>query len=110
MGDANRRKAKGPEAESQETVGAAPPSFEGALEQLESTVARLEDGELPLEEALELFERGVGLSRQCATTLESAERRIEVLVASRDADGDSWVREPFETDDDVEEDDEDFED
>ena len=39
-------------------------SFEGALEQLETPVARLEAGELPLEEALELFDAGAGLSRQ----------------------------------------------
>jgi exodeoxyribonuclease VII small subunit len=58
-------------------------SFESALEQLEATVARLEEGEMPLEEALELFESGVKLSRQCTTTLEEAERRIEILVADR---------------------------
>ena len=74
---------------------AADLSFEGALEQLEATVGRLEEGEMPLEEALELFEKGVHLSRQCTTTLEAAERRIEILVADRE-DGAS---EPFETDD-----------
>ena len=60
-----------------------PVSFENALEQLEATVAQLEEGEMPLEEALELFESGVKLSRQCSTTLEEAERRIEILVADR---------------------------
>jgi len=79
-------------------------SFEGALEQLESTVGRLEEGEMPLEEALELFEKGVALSRQCTTTLEAAEKRIEILVADRDGDDseDAWAREPFETDDEDE--------
>jgi exodeoxyribonuclease VII small subunit len=72
-------------------------SFEGALEQLENTVGRLEEGEMPLEEALELFETGVKLSRQCTTTLEAAERRIEILVADR-ADGNGLASEPFETD------------
>ena len=70
-------------------VGAAKsdsqPSFEAALEQLEGSVARLEEGEMPLEEALELFEAGVKLSRQCQSTLEGAERRIEILVAERDS-------------------------
>ena len=78
-------------------------SFESALEQLETTVARLEEGEMPLEEALELFESGVKLSRQCSSTLEDAEKRIEVLVADRDSD-DDWEIEPFETEE-LEEDD-----
>lgn len=72
-------------------------SFEGALEQLETTVGRLEEGEMPLEEALELFEKGVALSKQCTTTLEAAEKRIEILVADR-GDGDAWASQPFETD------------
>ena len=80
-------------------------SFEGALEQLEETVGRLEEGEMPLEEALGLFENGVKLSRQCAETLEAAERRIEILVGDR-GDGDALKAEPFETDEF--EDDEDF--
>jgi len=69
-------------------------SFEGALEQLEQTVSQLEEGEMPLEAALELFESGVALSRQCATTLEAAERRIEILVADRS--GAEPGVEPFE--------------
>lgn len=60
-----------------------PLSFEGALEQLEQTVSKLEEGELPLEEALVLFESGVAASRRCNETLEAAERRIEILVAER---------------------------
>jgi len=58
-------------------------SFEGALDQLEQTVERLETGEMPLEEALELFETGVKLSRQCNETLSAAERRIEILITDR---------------------------
>jgi len=82
-------------------------SFEGALEQLEDTVGRLEEGEMPLEEALELFETGVRLSRQCTTTLEAAEKRIEILVADR-AEGDDLKSAPFETDLFEDDDDEDF--
>ena len=73
-------------------------SFEGALERLEETVGRLEAGEMPLEEALALFEQGVKLSRQCTTTLEAAEKRVEILVAGR---GDDWLVAPFETADDA---------
>ena len=77
---------------------AAALSFEGALEQLEATVGQLEEGEMPLEDALALFEKGVTLSRQCTATLEAAEKRIEILVADRDGKGGFGV-EPFETGD-----------
>ena len=53
--------------------------FEAAIAELESTVKKLEEGDLSLERALELYERGVQLSRYCHTRLEDAERRIEIL-------------------------------
>ena len=53
--------------------------FESALTELEHLVKQLENGDLTLEKSLELFERGVELSRYCHTQLEAAERRIEVL-------------------------------
>ncbi|MBW2498584.1 MAG: exodeoxyribonuclease VII small subunit [Deltaproteobacteria bacterium] len=71
-------------------------SFEGALEELEGTVARLEQGEMPLEDALELFEKGVRLSRHCTATLEAAERRIEILMADREGEVLGAIR-PFES-------------
>jgi exodeoxyribonuclease VII small subunit len=71
-------------------------SFEGALEQLEHAVARLEEGDMPLEEALELFESGIKLSRQCNTTLEAAERRIEILMADQGVSKEDWRAEPFD--------------
>jgi len=88
---------------------AATPSFETALERLEVSVARLEEGEMPLGEALELFESGVKLSRQCQSTLDQAERRIEILVADRGLKlddvgagaGDGIVDFDFESDEDV---------
>jgi exodeoxyribonuclease VII small subunit len=55
-------------------------AFEGALDELESLVARLEAGDLALEEALATFERGVALSRRCADLLDRAEQRIDELV------------------------------
>ena len=60
--------------------------FESALSELESLVKTLEDGNLSLEQSLELFERGVQLSRYCHTRLEQAERRIEILSAQGDAE------------------------
>ena len=53
--------------------------FESAITELEQIVKTLEEGELPLEKSLELFERGVKLSKFCHSTLEEAERRIEIL-------------------------------
>jgi exodeoxyribonuclease VII small subunit len=93
------KRGRGRVAEAQPDSASAPPSFENALEQLETAVSRLEEGEMPLEEALELFESGVKLSRQCSTTLEEAERRIEILVADRGGDGDLEAV-PFESDED----------
>lgn len=60
-------------------------SFEASLAELDEIVAKLETGELPLEESLELFEKGIKLSRDCRARLTNAERRIDVLI--KDADG-----------------------
>ncbi len=89
-----------PSGEVGEPPESAPPSrsFEQALEQLETTVGRLEEGELPLEEALALFESGVALSRECSATLEAAEQRIEVLLAERGDDAVSWETREFDYD------------
>lgn len=59
-------------------------TFEASLKELERIVRRLEEGELPLEESLKLFESGVKLSRECQERLNQAERRIEVLLADQD--------------------------
>jgi len=55
-------------------------TFEASLEALEQIVRQLEDGDLPLEKSLELFEHGVRLSRECQERLSQAERRIEILL------------------------------
>jgi exodeoxyribonuclease VII small subunit len=55
-------------------------SFEAGLEQLEAIVKEMESGDLPLERALELFERGTKLSEACRKQLEEAETRIEILT------------------------------
>ncbi|MDJ0848074.1 MAG: exodeoxyribonuclease VII small subunit [Myxococcota bacterium] len=67
-------------------------SFEEALEALEGIVGRLEQGDLPLEEALAAFEQGVGLTRRCAAELDQAERRIEILVR----EGERAVARPYD--------------
>jgi exodeoxyribonuclease VII small subunit len=68
-------------------------SFEASLEALERIVHDLEEGDLPLEKSLQLFEQGIRLSRECQERLNQAERRIEVLL--RDNQG-RTVTSPFE--------------
>ena len=55
-------------------------TFETALQELETVVKQLESGDLPLEKALELFEKGMGLSDTCRQQLEEAETRVEILT------------------------------
>ena len=66
-------------------------SFESSLEALEQIVRQLEEGDLPLEKSLELFEQGIRLSRECQERLGQAERRIEILL--RDNQGRPTVSE-----------------
>jgi exodeoxyribonuclease VII small subunit len=53
--------------------------FEAAIAELDAIVKKLEEGDLTLESSLQLYERGVHLSRFCHARLEEAERRIEIL-------------------------------
>jgi len=57
----------------------APRDFESALAQLESLVARMEDGDLPLEQSLSAYQQGVALARVCQSLLDEAEERVKVL-------------------------------
>jgi exodeoxyribonuclease VII small subunit len=70
-----------------------PVSFEAALKELEGIVKQLETGEAKLEESLQLFERGIRLSRFCSQKLEEAEKKIEMLV--KDSRGE-YTAVPFE--------------
>lgn len=56
------------------------PKFEECLEQLEKIVSQLEKGDIPLEQALKLFEDGIQLSTSCRKELEEAEGRVEILL------------------------------
>ena len=53
--------------------------FESALSELDTIVRTMEEGDLTLERSMELYERGLQLSRFCHSTLEAAERRIDLL-------------------------------
>lgn len=56
------------------------PDFETAMRDLEELVERLERGDLPLEESLAAFERGVKLTRACQAALKEAEQKVEILL------------------------------
>ena len=62
------------------------PGFEEAIDRLEKIVKSLEDGDLPLEQSLRLFEEGVSLTRLCASKLDEAQRRIDVLTKGEQGD------------------------
>jgi exodeoxyribonuclease VII small subunit len=57
-----------------------PVDFEAAMRDLEEIVERLEHGDLPLEESLKAFERGIMLTRNCQTALKDAEQKVEILL------------------------------
>lgn len=76
--------------------GIAALSFEQALAELETIVARLESGDAPLDEAITLYERGDALRRHCATRLDAAQARIEAVRS--DAEGRSTGTTPFAAD------------
>jgi len=67
-------------------------NFEEALKRLEEIVGELEQGEIPLEETLSLFEEGVNLSRFCRKKLDEAEKRVDLLLKD---EGGVLYREPF---------------
>lgn len=66
-------------------------TFEEAMQRLEEVVQKLEDGNVPLEQAIELFQEGMALSKRCSQQLDSVERRIEMLMEENG----EWVKKPF---------------
>jgi exodeoxyribonuclease VII small subunit len=68
-------------------------SFEKAMNELEEIVGKLEKGGLPLNESLELFEKGVKLARFLRQELEKAEKKIEILLKENDGEAKT---EPFD--------------
>ena len=74
-------------------MAAKKPTFEEAMARLETFVAGLEKGDVPLEEAMGLFEEGTALMKQCSQALDKAEQKVAKLISA--ADG-SPVEEPME--------------
>lgn len=56
------------------------PDFETALAELEALVEKMEQGDLSLEDSMQQYERGVALSQQCQTLLETAEQKVQILT------------------------------
>ena len=69
-------------------------SFERALDELESIVKRLEEGKVPLEESVAIYERGEALKRRCEDLLRQAEARVQKITL--DADGNPTGVEPLD--------------
>lgn len=56
-------------------------SFEESMKELEEVVLKLERGDATLDESLELFERGIKLSRSCQAKLDDAEKKVKILAS-----------------------------
>jgi exodeoxyribonuclease VII small subunit len=67
-------------------------NFEQSLKQLESIVAQMERGDIPLEDSIKLFEEGTKLAEQCKQQLAEAEGKVEILIKQRNG---AMKREPF---------------
>jgi exodeoxyribonuclease VII small subunit len=69
-------------------------TFERAIEELESIVKRLEEGKVPLEESVTIYERGEALKRRCEELLRQAEARVDKITT--DAGGRPTGTEPLD--------------
>ena len=81
-----------PKSKKQTTTDPADLPFEQAKKELESIVRKLEEGQLPLDEAIALFERGQVLAAHCGTLLAEAELKVKQLLPK----GDGYELEEFE--------------
>jgi len=69
-------------------------TFEEQIKSLEEIVDKLEKGDLPLEESINLFEKGIGLSNDCRTQLDAAEGKVQILLKQRNGE---IKAQPFES-------------
>lgn len=79
-------------------MGTSDLGFEDALAQLEERVRTLESGDVPLDQALELFEQGVALARRCHEQLDAAEQRVAALTRGAEGIDETPLPEPEEGD------------
>lgn len=72
-------------------------SFEGAIKELTDIVGKIEQGEIPLQDSLEQYEKGMALIKQCRTILQKAEERIEKITKEEETeDTDRHEKDPDE--------------
>lgn len=72
-------------------------SFEEAIKELTDIVGKIEQGEIPLQDSLEQYEKGMALIKQCRTILQKAEERIEKITKEEETeDSDRHEKEPDE--------------
>jgi exodeoxyribonuclease VII small subunit len=99
MPRAQTPKSSSTDAAPESSAGTQTFDFEQAMNDLEAVVERLERGDVPLEEAMRSFERGMALSRACQDALTTAEQKVELLASRSDG---SHVAEDFaDLDDDA---------
>lgn len=72
-------------------------TFEQALRELETVVRKLESGDVPLDESIDLYERGENLRKACQKRLDAAQERIEKIVSGTDGKPNGTA--PFDADD-----------
>ena len=96
-------KSKPQKSEQKPEPSDKPPDFERSLSELEELVAKLEQGDVPLEDALKTFERGVTLTRQCQSALRAAQQKVEILLARN---GEESIESFSDDDEDLDDDDE----
>jgi exodeoxyribonuclease VII small subunit len=70
-------------------------SFEAAMAELEHVVGRLEQGDVPLEDSIKLYERGADLKKRCEEKLKEAEEKVSQITLN--ADGAPTGTKPFDT-------------
>jgi exodeoxyribonuclease VII small subunit len=63
-------------------------SFEEAIKELTNIVGKIEQGQIPLQDSLEQYEKGMALIKQCRTILQKAEERIEKITKDEEAEND----------------------
>lgn len=78
------RKSETSETDTRQGKAGDGPSFEAAMEELESLIDRIESGQIGLEESIKAYERGVGLVKRCRAVLDQAEQRVEELSSQLD--------------------------
>ncbi|MDH5325019.1 MAG: exodeoxyribonuclease VII small subunit [Gammaproteobacteria bacterium] len=66
------------------------PGFEEAIEELETLVSAMEQGDISLEQSLEYFQRGVELTRSCQNALQEAEQKVKILTAKQPIEGEDF--------------------